>query len=95
MLLSSVLSCLSKLPILISWLVPSHIKSRTNLWPNNLRDDHKRVYGVEEDSHALLFLPKIYVSTPITPLFSEPYSHGIHLSVLCEISYWLRLVMMS
>jgi hypothetical protein len=47
MLLSLVLSCLSKLPILISWLVPSHIKSRTNLWPDNLCNDHKRVYGVE------------------------------------------------
>jgi hypothetical protein len=65
--------------ILISWLVPSHIKSRTNLWPDNLHDDHKRVYGVEEDSHALLFLPKIYVSTQVTFLFSEPYSHELHL----------------
>jgi hypothetical protein len=79
MLLPLVLSCLSVFPILISWLVPSHIKSRTNLWPDNLLDDHKRVYGVEEDSHVLLFLPKIYVSTPVTFLFSEPYSHGLHL----------------
>jgi energy-coupling factor transporter transmembrane protein EcfT len=28
-------------------------------------------------------LPAISVSTPITFLFSEPYSHGLHLSVLC------------
>jgi energy-coupling factor transporter transmembrane protein EcfT len=28
-------------------------------------------------------LPAISVSTPITFLFFEPYSHGLHLSVLC------------
>jgi hypothetical protein len=58
LLLYLVLSCLSKLSILISWLLPHHIPSYTNLWPNNLCDDHKRVYGVEEDSHVLLFFAK-------------------------------------
>jgi hypothetical protein len=61
-----------------------HIHSRINLLLDNLCDDHKRVNGVEEDSHALLFLPKIYVSTPVTIIFFEPYSQGLHLSVLCE-----------
>ena len=31
-------------------------------------------------------LPTIFASTPITSLFSEPYSHGLHLSVLCDFS---------
>jgi hypothetical protein len=66
-------------------VLPSRIPSRTNLGPDNLYDDHKRVYGVEEDSHVMLFLPAISASTLITFLFSEPYSHGLHLSVLCEI----------
>jgi hypothetical protein len=35
-----------------------YIHSRINLWLDNLHDDHKRVYGVEEDSHALLFFAK-------------------------------------
>jgi hypothetical protein len=35
-----------------------YIHSRINLWLDNLRDDHKRVYGVEEDCHALLFFAK-------------------------------------
>jgi hypothetical protein len=59
LLLSLVLSCLSKLSILISWLLPHHIPSYTNLWPDNLCDDHKRVYGIEEDSHVLLVLSTI------------------------------------
>jgi hypothetical protein len=84
MMLSLVLSCLSKLPILISWLVPSHIKSRTNLRPDNLRVDHKIVLRVEENCHVMLFRPTIFASTPVTFLFSEPDSHGLHISVLCD-----------
>jgi hypothetical protein len=29
----------------------------------------------------MLFLPTISASTPVTFLFSEPYSHGLHLSM--------------
>jgi hypothetical protein len=55
MLLTLVLSCLSKLPILISWLVPPHIHSCINLWPNNLRVNHKIILRVDENSHVMLF----------------------------------------
>jgi hypothetical protein len=55
MLLTLVLSCLSKLPILISWLVPPHIKYHTSLLPDNLHVDHKIVLWVEENSHVMLF----------------------------------------
>jgi hypothetical protein len=53
--LSSVLSCLSKLPIMISWVLPSRIPSRTNLWPSNLHVDHKMVLRVVENSNVMLF----------------------------------------
>jgi hypothetical protein len=43
--------------ILISWFFCSHIKSRTNLWPDNPHDDQEIVLRVEENSHVLLFLP--------------------------------------
>jgi hypothetical protein len=33
--------------ILISWLVPPHIKSHTNLLPDNLHGDHEIVRGVQ------------------------------------------------
>jgi hypothetical protein len=81
MLLSLVLSCLSKLPILISWLVPSHIKSRTNLQPDNLYDDHKRVYGVEGFSCVALVARNRCSSSCHVLFFPEPYSQGIHLSM--------------
>jgi hypothetical protein len=53
--LSLVLSCLIKFSILISWLLPHHIPSRTSLWPGNLRDDQEIVLWVEENSHVMLF----------------------------------------
>jgi hypothetical protein len=40
---------------MISWVLPSRIPSRTNLWPGNLRVDHKIVLWVEEKSHVMLF----------------------------------------
>jgi hypothetical protein len=40
---------------MISWVLPSHIPSRTNLWLDNLRVDHKIVLWVEENSHVMLF----------------------------------------
>jgi hypothetical protein len=40
---------------MISWVLPSRIPSRTNLWPSNLRVDHKMVLWVEENSHVMLF----------------------------------------
>jgi hypothetical protein len=32
-----------------------HIYSRTNLWPSNLRVDHKMVLRVDKNSHVMLF----------------------------------------
>jgi hypothetical protein len=55
LLLSLVLSCLSKLSISISWLVPLHIEYRINLWliiPVMIK---KIVLWVEENSHVRLF----------------------------------------
>jgi hypothetical protein len=78
-----VLSCLYKFINMISWVLPSHIPSCTNLWPDNLCVDHKIVLRVEENSHVMLFLPTIFASTSVA--FSEPYSHGLHLFMLCGI----------
>jgi hypothetical protein len=52
-------------------------------WTDNPRVNHKIIRGVEEFSSDAL-LPTISASTPVTSLISEPYSHGLHLSVLCE-----------
>jgi hypothetical protein len=41
--------------ILISWLVPPHIKYHTSLLPNNPCGDHKIVLRVEENSHVIPF----------------------------------------
>jgi hypothetical protein len=87
MLLSLFLSCLSKLPILISWLVPPHIKSLTSLWLDNLRDDHKRVCGVEENSHVLLFCQKSMFQLLSWSYFS---SHTLKGSLyLCYVDFLL------
>jgi hypothetical protein len=72
----------STIYFLISWSVHPHIKSRANIWSDNLHVDHKLIRGVEEFSCDAL-LPAISASTLITFLFSEPYSHGLHLYVLC------------
>jgi hypothetical protein len=85
--LTLVLSCLSKLSILIPWLVPSHIKSRTNL-----HVDHKIVLWVEENSHVMLFCQQ-----SLLQLRSHSYFWAILLWApsiyVMWISYWLRLVM--
>jgi hypothetical protein len=47
-------------------------------WTENPRVDHKIIRGVEEFSCDAL-LSAISASTPVTFLFSEPYSHGLHL----------------
>jgi hypothetical protein len=41
--------------IMISWVLPSGIPSRTNLWPGNLRVNHKIILWVKENSHVMLF----------------------------------------
>jgi hypothetical protein len=83
MLLTLVLSCLNKLPILISWLVPPHIHSRINLWPNNLRVNHKIILWVEENSHVMLFCQQ-----SLLQLWSHSYfmSHTLMGSIyLCHV----------
>jgi hypothetical protein len=56
MLLLSLVSDVSKSSlIMISWVLHSRIPSRTNLWPDTLRIDHKIVLWVEESSHVMLF----------------------------------------
>jgi hypothetical protein len=54
MLLSLVISCLSKLPILISWLVHPHIKYRLNVWFDNPCGDHDKFTELKS-SHVMLF----------------------------------------
>jgi hypothetical protein len=40
---------------MISWVLPPHIKSHTNLWPDNPCDDHEIVLRVDENSQVMLF----------------------------------------
>jgi hypothetical protein len=85
MLLSLVLSCLSKLPILISWLVPPHIHSRINLWPDNLCVNHKKILWVEENSHVMLFCQQ-----SLLQLQSQFLSHILMGSIyLCYVDFSL------
>jgi hypothetical protein len=49
-------------------------------WTDNPSVDHKIIHRVEEFSCDAL-LSAISASTLITFLFSEPYSHGLHLFV--------------
>jgi sensor c-di-GMP phosphodiesterase-like protein len=74
------ISCVSKSStiFLISCSVHPHIKSRASLLPDNLRGDHDK-FAELKSSHAMLFLSAASASTPITFLFSAPYSHGLHL----------------
>jgi hypothetical protein len=75
------------LSISISWLVPPHIKSRTNLWPDNPRDDHKIVLWVEENSHVMFFCQK-----SLLQLWSHSYflSHTLMGSIyLCYVDFSL------
>jgi hypothetical protein len=96
MLMLSLVSDVSKSSlIMISWVLHSRIPSHTNLWPGTLRIDHKIVLWVEEKFSCDALLLAISASTPITFSFSEPYSHGLHLFMLCGNSRWLRLVRVS
>jgi hypothetical protein len=65
---------------------PHHIQSYTNLWPDNLRDVHKRVYGVEEDSHVR------FANNSMFQLLSWSYfsSHTLKGSIyLCYVDFLL------
>jgi hypothetical protein len=73
--------------ILISWVVPPHIHSRINLWPNNLRVNHKIILWVEENSHVMLFWQQSLL---------QPRSHSYFLShtlmgsiYLCHVNFSL------
>ena len=80
--LGSLASQKARQSILISWSVHPHIKSHASLLPDYLRGDHDK-FAELKSSHVMLFLPATSASTSVTFLFSEPYSHGLHLSVLC------------
>jgi hypothetical protein len=94
MLLSLVLSCLSKLPILISWFVPPHIHSHINLWPDNLRINHKIILWVEEFSCDALFASNLCFNSGHIIIFWAILSWAPSICAMW-ISYWLRLVMAS
>jgi hypothetical protein len=82
-----ILSCLYKFINMISWVLPSHIPSRTNLWPDNPRDDHKIVLRVEENSHVMLFCQQ-----SLLQLRSHSYflSHTLMGSIyLCYVKFSL------
>jgi hypothetical protein len=86
--LGSLASLKARQSILISWLVHPHIKSHASLLPDNLRGEHDK-FVESKSSHVMLFLPATSASTPITFLFSEPYSHRLRLSMLCGFLDWL------
>ena len=72
---------------MISWVLPSHIPYHTNLWPDNLRVDHKIVLWVEENSHVMLFCQQ-----SLLQLRSHSYflSHTLMGSVyLCYVDFSL------
>jgi hypothetical protein len=75
---------------MISWVLPSHIPSRTNRWPANLRDDQEIVLWVEENSHVMLFCQQ---SLPqLSHIFWAIFSWAPSIYAMW-ISYWLCLVM--
>jgi hypothetical protein len=80
--LGSLASLKARQSIWISWSVHPLIKSRASLLPDNLRGDHDK-FAELKSSHVMLFLSAASASTPVTFLFSEPYSHGLYLFVLC------------
>jgi hypothetical protein len=62
-----------------------HIYSHINLWPDNLRDDHKIVLWVEENSHVMLFCQQ-----SLPQLQSHFLSHIIKGSIyLCYVIFSL------
>jgi hypothetical protein len=80
--LGSLASLKPRQSILISWSVHPHVKSCASLLPDNLRGDHDKFVELKS-SHVMLFLTAASASTPVTFLFSEPYSHGLHLFMPC------------
>jgi hypothetical protein len=75
------------LSISISWLIPPRIKYRIDLWLDNPHDDQKRVYEVEDDSHALLFCQKSMFQLRLHPYF---LSHTLMGSIyLCYVNFSL------
>jgi hypothetical protein len=95
MLLTLVLSCLGKLPILISWLVPPHIKYRIDLWLIIPVMIIKIVLWDEENSHVMLFCQQsllqlwsyFFICWAILSWAPSNYAKWIF--------HWLRLVMVS
>jgi hypothetical protein len=83
------------LSILISWSVHPHIKSRANIWSDNLHVDHKVVLWVEEKFSCDALLPKIYVSTPVMILFFWAILSWAPSNYAKWIFHWLRLVIVS
>jgi hypothetical protein len=92
-ILGSHVSLKAQQSILISWLVPPHIKFRTSLLPNNLHGDHEIVLRVEENSYSLLLCQQIYVSTPTMFLFFRAILSRAPSIYVPWISHWLRSVM--
>ena len=86
MLLLSLVSDVSKSSlIMISWVLPSRIPSRTNLCPDDLRVDHKIVLWVEENSHVMLFCQQ-----SLPQLQSHFLSHILKGSIyLCYVNFLL------
>jgi hypothetical protein len=73
--------------ILISWLVRPHIKSRANIWSDNLHVDHQMVLWVKENSHVMLFCQQ-----SLLQLRSHSYflSHTLMGSIyLCYVDFSL------
>jgi hypothetical protein len=75
------------LSVSISWLVRPHIKSRANIWSDNLHVDHQMVLWVKENSHVMLFCQQ-----SLLQLRSHSYflSHTLMGSIyLCCINFLL------
>jgi hypothetical protein len=86
--LGSLMSLKAQQSILISWSVHPHIKSRANIWSDNLHVDHKIVLWVEENSQVMLFCQQ-----SLLQLWSHSYfllSHTLMGSIyLCHVNFSL------
>jgi hypothetical protein len=85
--LGSLMSLKAQQSILISWLLPHHIPSRTSLWTDNPRVDHKIVLWVKGNSHVMLFCRQ-----SLLQLWSHSYflSHTLMGSIyLCYVNFLL------
>jgi hypothetical protein len=82
-----VLSCLYKFTNLIAWLFHSHIKSRTNLWPNNPHDDQEIVLKVKK-----ILMSCSFCQQSLLQLWSHSYflSHTLMGFIyLCHVKFSL------